>query len=73
MSETLEDAIALLRRMPPDRQAELAEAVMAVAAAPRTYSAQEHAAIDEGLADAEAGRFASDKDFRETLARFGRR
>jgi len=72
MSATLEDAIALIRRMPPDRQAELAEAVMAVAAAPHAYSAQEHVATNEGLVDAEAGRVVSDADFRETLARFGR-
>ena len=73
MSVTLEDAIDLLRRLPPDRQAELAEAVVAVAAIPWPYSPEDHAAIDEGLADAEAGRFVSEEDIRETLARFGRR
>lgn len=71
MESTVEKAVAALRQLPAERQEELAAAVVAIATLPsRPYSSAEQAAIDEGLADAEAGRFVSDDDLRATWARF---
>ncbi len=73
MDGAVEKAVAALRSLPPERQEELAAAVIAVASAPsRPYSPEENAAIDEGLADAEAGRFVDDAELRRTLDRFGK-
>lgn len=71
MEDMLEKAITALRVLPPERREELASAVVAAAGAPGpTYTDAEHAAIDEGLADADAGRFVSDDVLAATFARF---
>lgn len=71
MESTIKQAVAALEQLPEDRQAELAAAVVALAAAPaHRYSDAENAAIDEGLADAEAGRFVTEEELQATLARF---
>ena len=67
----MEKAIQAIRRLPADRQDELAEAMLAAAETPPVeYSAEQLAAIDEGMADADAGRFASDEDVKSLFARF---
>lgn len=71
MDGAIEKALAALRSLSADRQEELAAAVIAVAAAPaRAYTAAENVALDEGLADADAGRFISDAELQRTLDRF---
>lgn len=71
MENTLEKAVAALRSLPPERQEELAAAVVAAANAQvRPYTVAENAAIDEGLADADAGRFVTDDQLAATFARF---
>ena len=72
MTKLMEQAIAAIRRLPDRRQDELAEAlILASAEAPvEGYSAEQLAAIDEGLADADAGRFASDEEVAQRFARY---
>ena len=71
MTKLMEKAIQALRGLPADRQDEIAEAMLAVAQTPAVeYSAAQLAAIDEGIADADAGRFAPDEDVRRLFARF---
>lgn len=71
MESTVEKAVAALRKLPAERQEELAAAVVAIATLPnRSYSPDEQTAIDEGLADADAGRFVTDDDLQATWARF---
>jgi len=72
MQSLVEQAVAALRALPPERQNELAEAVLQAAAnwTPRAYTAEQLAAIDQGLADADAGRFVSDDELAKTMALF---
>ena len=71
MTKMMEKAIKAIRGLPEDRQDELAEAMLAVAEMPAGgYSAEQLAAIDEGIADAQAGRFASDEDVERLFARY---
>ena len=57
----MEKAIAAICRLPEDRQDKLAEKLLAAADnATYTLTANEQAAVDEGLADPNAGRFVSD-------------
>jgi len=57
----MEKAIAAIRRLPEDRQDELAEMLLAASDDTEyTLTPDEQAAVDEGLAQAEAGRFVSD-------------
>ena len=70
-STKLDTAIAAVRDLPESRQDELADAILAAAnTADRNYTSAQLQAIDEGLADAEAGRFASDEDVERLFARF---
>lgn len=71
MTKLLEQAIEAVRKLPEDRQNELAEALAAaVETTPRTYTDEQLAAIDEGLADADAGRFVSDSELSAFFARY---
>lgn len=70
MTANLRNALAALERLPVERQDELAESLQLLASAPAGYSADHLAAIDEGLADADAGRFASDNDVAALFARY---
>lgn len=72
-STKLDTAIAAVRDLPEARQDELAEAILAAAdVSEQSYTLAQLQAIDEGLADAEAGRFASDEDVERLFARFRR-
>ena len=64
MTKLLEEAIDAVRKLPVDRQNELAEALSVAArmTRPRVYSDEQIAAIDEGIANADAGRFVSDAE-----------
>ena len=70
MTEKLDQAIAAVRRLPPERQDEIAELLEAVATEAAGYAPDQLFAIDEGLADAEAGRFADASDIEAIFARF---
>ena len=70
-STKLDTAIAAVRDLPEARQDELADAILAAAnTADRSYTPAQLQAIDEGIADAEAGRFASEEDVERLFARF---
>ena len=64
MIKALEDAIKKIRRLPPERQADAAAALERIAKAGPTYtlSAEELDLIDEGIADADAGRTVPDEE-----------
>ena len=70
MTKLLEQAIETLRKLPPQRQDELAEVItMAVGEELAEYTPAQLAAIDEGIRDADAGHFVSDI---EVSALFGK-
>lgn len=70
MTITLRDALAALERLPADRQAELAEALKRLAEDERTEDVAFVAAVEEGLRDADAGRFATDEDVADVLSQY---
>ena len=72
MIKALEEAIDKVRALPPERQADAADALeMIVKASRRTYimSAEELALVDEGLADIDAGRVVPDDEMEAFWAR----
>ena len=73
MTEQLRAALAEAQRLSEQDQIDLAEFVRVFIAGrtsePYRLSAEEEAAIDEGLADIERGRFVSGKDAGELLRR----
>ncbi len=71
MTMKLDQAFDKLRQLPQERQDEWAEFISeAELDAPTSYTADQLAAIDEGIADAKAGRFASDEEVQTLFARF---
>ncbi len=71
MTMKLDQAFDKLRQLPQERQDEWAELISeAEPDAPTSYTADQLAAIDEGIADAKAGRFASDEEVQTLFARF---
>ena len=61
MTSLMKKAIAAVRRLPEDRQNEVAELMLAASdESVHKLTPDEQKAVDEGLADAEAGRFVSD-------------
>ncbi|MCZ7659499.1 MAG: hypothetical protein M5U07_17325 [Xanthobacteraceae bacterium] len=75
MSDLLERALAVVRRWPAARQDEAAELLLALdrlGADPHVASEDELAAVDEALAQAERGEFATDAQVEEAYARFRR-
>jgi predicted transcriptional regulator len=65
MTKVLEDAIEKVRKLPEDRQAYVAEVLEQIAAAgsdPFIVPEGHHAAVLEGLREAEQGEFASDEE-----------
>jgi predicted transcriptional regulator len=71
MTKQLEQAFEAVRKLPAERQNELAEALEAAAdMAPRSYTNDQLAALDEGIADADAGRFVSDTDLAKLFAKY---
>jgi predicted transcriptional regulator len=76
MIKALEDAIEKARSLPPERQADAADALERIIKASRTIyvlSAEEHDLIEEGIADADAGRIATDAEMEAFWARHSRR
>lgn len=70
MTSKLEQAITALSNLPVDRQEELAAVIIDAAVPTIEWSDELRAAVDEGLADAEAGRFADPAKVEATFARF---
>jgi len=69
MTTIVEKAIDALRSLPEDRQRELAEIVIAEAEEPEQLTPAEQAAVDEGLAQAKAGEFATEEEVEAAFAR----
>ncbi len=61
MTKLLEQAIEEVRKLSPKRQDELAE-VLVSATSKISHTPEQIQAIDEGIADANAGRFATDEE-----------
>ena len=74
MTELMEKALAAVGRWPASRQDEAAEMLLALDRLGATYTAspEELAAIDEALAQAERGEFASDAEVEAAFQRFRR-
>lgn len=63
MTKLMEKAIAAVSRLPKERQDQLAELLLSASTEEPIFVADdERQAIEEGLADANAGRFASKKE-----------
>jgi predicted transcriptional regulator len=75
MIKALEDAIEKIRHLPPERQADAADLLEQIVKAGPIYilSAEEEALIDDGLADADAGRIVSDEEMEAFWSRHERR
>jgi predicted transcriptional regulator len=58
-----------LERLSPERQRELADVLQQLADTP-TLSCEQKGAIDEGIAQADAGDFASDEEVAALFARY---
>jgi predicted transcriptional regulator len=74
MTKLLEKAVEKLLQLPEGRQDELARMLIDVAASdlhPYQLTDEERAAVDEGLAQAERGEFATDKEVAAMWQRFG--
>lgn len=73
MNPRLEQVIAAARKLPDKRQEELAEMFETAVLEPTpTLAADDLRRLEEGIADADSGRFATDEEVEELLARFGR-
>jgi hypothetical protein len=74
MTDLLEQALQAVRQWPAERQNEAAKLLLALDSLGPTYvgSAEELAAIDEALAQADRGEFATDAEVAEAFARFRR-
>ena len=74
MTDLMEKALAAIGRWPESRQNEAAEMLLALDSLGETYtaSADELTAIDEALAQAKRGEFASDADVEAAFRRFRR-
>jgi hypothetical protein len=62
MTQLLEQAIARIRTLPPKRQDEIAEAVLAAATESHVYTPAQIAAMEEGYAQAERGEFVPESE-----------
>lgn len=63
MTKLLDDAVAVVRRLPSERQDEIAAAILGLAEDDKRDIDPDHlAAIDEGLRQIERGEFASDDE-----------
>ena len=74
MTDLMEKALAAVGRWPASRQDEAAEMLLALDRLGSTYTAstEELAAIDEALAQAERGEFASDAEVAAAFQHFRR-
>jgi len=74
MTKLLEEAVEKLSLLPKGRQDELARMLIDVAASdlqPYQFTTEERAGIEEAMAQAHRGEFASDKDVAAMWNRFG--
>lgn len=74
MTKLLEDAIAAVRRLPPDRQDEIARALLDFAddgGGVYVLTPEERAAIEESKDAAGRGAFATDEEVRAIWAKHG--
>ena len=69
MSKLMQQAIEVLPQLTKDDQEEVARFILAKADEPMPLSAAEKAAIQEGMADTQAGRFTPDGTIEELIAR----
>ena len=75
MTRLLEQAFATVSELPDERQDEVARMLLDFVRAEQSIyvlSPEEEADLDAGLADAEAGRFASDNFLRDLAAKYER-
>jgi hypothetical protein len=74
MTDLMEKALAAIGRWPSSRQDEAAEMLLALDRLGATYraSADELAAVDEALGQAERGEFATDAEVEAAFQRFRR-
>lgn len=70
MDKTLENVIEAVRRLPEKRRAEITDILQAAIAAPEDLTPAQLQAVDEGIADAEAGRFASSEAVDELFRKY---
>jgi predicted transcriptional regulator len=74
MTKLLEQAIETARALPPAMQDEMARVLMALAGDARStvqLSAEEAASLDESLAQAERGEFATEEEVSAVWAKHG--
>ncbi len=74
MTKLLEQAVEKLSQLPKERQNELAKMLIETAALdlqPYKLTAEERTAVEEGLAQAERGEFASNEEVTAMWKRFG--
>ena len=75
MTDLLEKALSTVQGWPPERQNEAAEILLALdrlGGGPYTANEAELRAIDEALAQLEAGQLASDAEVADAFSRFHR-
>jgi predicted transcriptional regulator len=74
MTKLMQEAMEKLSQLPEGRQNELAEMLIDVAASdlsPYQLSPEERAAVQEGIAQADRGEFATDEEVAHMWKRFG--
>ncbi len=72
MTKLLDDAVAVVRRLPSERQNEIAAAILGLAEDDEDEIDPDHrAAIDEGLTQIERGEYASDDEVAAAYRLFG--
>ena len=74
MTKLLEQALEVVRRLPPDSQVEIARAILQLAGAsePEEVDAAHLPAVLEGLAQAQRREFASEAEVEAAFRRFDR-
>lgn len=72
MTTKLDQALEKVRKLPPERQDHIADVLLTLATplAESDYTPAQIAAIEEGLADAAAGRIASQDDMEAFFSRY---
>ena len=72
MTTKLDRALEQVRKLPRERQDHIADVLLTMATplSENDYTPEQIAAIEEGLADAAAGRFASPDDMEAFFARY---
>jgi hypothetical protein len=74
MTELLEYAVAVARRLPPEAQDELAHLLLELAGEDQPVvelTVEEAASLDESLAQADRREFATDEEVRAVWAKYG--